>query len=195
MQKQSSLRQRLITGCLVAIVAAGAATSVSAHSPAPLALADRAADNLESIDCPVAADVVISDSWGDVRSGGRRHEGVDIAADRGTPVLAARSGAAEFKQTPAGGKSVWLTTSSGDKFFYAHLDAWNGESRDVTRGDVLGFVGSTGNARGPHLHFETRPSGLAVNPYPATSAACATQTDDAVASVPNVDIPGGQRLR
>lgn len=133
MREQPSFRQRLITGCLVAIAVAGASTSVSAHSPAPLALAGRAVDNLESIDCPVAADVVISDSWGDARSGGRRHEGVDIAADRGTPVLAARSGAADFKQTPAGGKSVWLTTSSGDKFFYAHLDAERRESRRHAR--------------------------------------------------------------
>lgn len=179
MPEQPFLRRRLITGCVVAIVAAGAATSVSAHNPAPVALADRIADNLGSIACPVASDVAINDSWGDARSGGRRHEGVDIAADRGTPVLAARSGAAEFKQTRAGGKSVWLTTSAGDKFFYAHLDAWNGESRDVMRGEVLGFVGSTGNAGGPHLHFETRPSGRAVNPYPATSAACAAQPDAA----------------
>jgi murein DD-endopeptidase MepM/ murein hydrolase activator NlpD len=76
---------------------------------------------------------------------------------------------AEFKNTGAGGKSVWLTTADGDKFFYAHLDQWEGESRDVDLGEVIGYVGSTGNAGGPHLHFEVRPSGEAINPHSPTA--------------------------
>ena len=100
-----------------------------------------------------------------------------MVAPRGTPVVAALAGFAEFKNTSAGGKSVWLTTTNGDKFFYAHLDAWEGVSRDVAQGDVIGYVGSTGNAGGPHLHFEVRPGGRAVNPYPPTAAACAPRTD------------------
>lgn len=96
-----------------------------------------------------------------------------MAAERGTGVVAALSGFAEFKNTGAGGKSVWLTTADGDKFFYAHLDEWEGASRDVVQGETLGYVGSTGNAGGPHLHFEVRPGGVAINPFPPTAAACA----------------------
>jgi murein DD-endopeptidase MepM/ murein hydrolase activator NlpD len=128
---------------------------------------------LDSMVCPVAGDSTFSDSWGDARSGGRRHEGVDMAALRGTRVVATLAGFAEFKNTEAGGKSVWLTTPDGDKFFYAHLDEWEGESRDVVEGETIGYVGSTGNARGPHLHMEVRPGGVAINPYPPTAAACA----------------------
>jgi murein DD-endopeptidase MepM/ murein hydrolase activator NlpD len=127
--------------------------------------------------CPLAVESDFVDSWGDRRSGGRGHEGVDMPAARGTAVLAARSGFAEFKVSNAGGKAIWLTTPNGDKFYYAHLDAWEGTSREVRRGDVVGYVGSTGNARGDHLHFETRPGGIATNPYPIVSAAC-TDTPD-----------------
>ena len=58
-----------------------------------------------------------------------------MLADRGTPIVATLAGFAEFKNTGAGGKSVWLTTADGDKFFYAHLDEWEGESRDVDLGE------------------------------------------------------------
>jgi murein DD-endopeptidase MepM/ murein hydrolase activator NlpD len=127
--------------------------------------------------CPVAGDATFSDSWGDARSSGRRHEGVDMAANRGTSVVATLAGFAEFKNTSAGGRSVWLTTPDGDKFFYAHLDRWEGVSREVTSGEVIGYVGSTGNAGGPHLHFEVRPAGVAVNPYPPTANACAPRPE------------------
>jgi murein DD-endopeptidase MepM/ murein hydrolase activator NlpD len=127
--------------------------------------------------CPVTGDSTFSDSWGDVRSSGRRHEGVDMAATRGTPVVATLAGLAEFKNTSAGGRSVWLTTPDGDKFFYAHLDRWEGVSREVARGEIIGYVGSTGNAGGPHLHFEVRPGGVAVNPYPPTANACAPRPE------------------
>ncbi len=151
------------------------AAPVSAHDAARTGVSDDAPTALDAMACPVAEQAEFSDSWGDRRSGGRRHEGVDIAAGRGTPVVAALAGFAEFKNTSAGGKSIWLTTPSGDKFFYAHLDGWEGDSREVDQGDVLGYVGSTGNARGPHLHFEVRPGGRAVNPYPPTLAACERQ--------------------
>ena len=106
-----------------------------------------------------------------------------MLAPRGTPVVAALAGFAEFKDTSAGGKSIWLTTPDGDKFFYAHLDGWEGVSRDVAQGETVGYVGSTGNARGPHLHFEVRPGGRAVNPYPPTSVACAPAADAGRAAI------------
>lgn len=122
--------------------------------------------------CPVAGPSSFIDSWGDARSSGRRHEGVDMEADRETPVVAVRDGSAEFKRSNLGGNAIWLTAPTGERFYYAHLDDWAGESREVHAGEVIGYVGQTGNARGDHLHFETRPGDAAVNAFPLVDAAC-----------------------
>ena len=89
-------------------------------------------------------------------------------------MLAARDGDAEFKRSNNGGNAIWLVTPSGERFYYAHLDAWEGTSRTVVAGEVIGYVGSTGNAKGDHLHFETRAGDGAVNPYPYVENACDT---------------------
>ena len=172
MRTSTLLHRRALAGSALAIAVAMLAAPASAHDTGRATVSDDAPRALDAMACPVAEQADFSDSWGDRRSGGRRHEGVDMAAERGTPVVAALAGFAEFKNTGAGGKSIWLTTPSGDKFFYAHLDAWEGESREVAQGDVVGYVGSTGNAGGPHLHFEVRPGGRAINPYPPTRVAC-----------------------
>ncbi len=124
--------------------------------------------------CPVAGASTFIDSWGDARSSGRRHEGVDMEADHATPVVAVRDGSAEFKRSNLGGNAIWLTTPIGERFYYAHLDDWAGTSREVRAGEVIGYVGQTGNARGDHLHFEARPGDAAVNAYPLVDAACGT---------------------
>jgi murein DD-endopeptidase MepM/ murein hydrolase activator NlpD len=174
---------RVLVGAVLIAAGPVIAAPASAHQ-APQAQQDAGtAELLESMTCPVAGEAEFADSWGDRRSGGRRHEGVDMAADRGTPVVATVAGFAEFKNTTAGGRSIWLTTPRGDKFFYAHLDRWEGDSRNVANGEIIGYVGSTGNAGGPHLHFEVRPGGQAVNPFPPTSAACSS-ADDARSDVP-----------
>ncbi|MDW3215689.1 MAG: M23 family metallopeptidase [Ilumatobacteraceae bacterium] len=122
--------------------------------------------------CPVAGPNSFIDSWGDARSSGRRHEGVDMEADHATPVVAVRDGSAEFKRSNLGGNAIWLTAPTGERFYYAHLDDWAGESRVVQAGEVIGYVGQTGNARGDHLHFEARPGDTAVNAYPLVDIAC-----------------------
>lgn len=111
--------------------------------------------------------------WGANRDGGRRqHEGVDIFAPRGTPVVAAADGYVNrVNTTPRGGKVVWLRDADrGQSLYYAHLDSQVVRSGMRVRiGDTLGFVGNTGNARGtpPHLHFGIYRRGEgAVDPYP-----------------------------
>lgn len=177
MRFHSSRLHRTLVCSAVVLAGTAIGSTANAHDATPATSTTDVTAALDTMLCPIAGDSTFSDSWGDARSGGRRHVGVDMAADRGTPVVATLAGFAEFKNTRAGGKSVWLTTSNGDKFFYAHLDRWEGESREVGRGEVIGSVGSTGNAGGPHLHFEVQPGGVVVNPYPSTAQACAPQPD------------------
>jgi peptidoglycan LD-endopeptidase LytH len=96
--------------------------------------------------------------FGDPRdAGAREHEGVDIFASRGAPVVAVAGGIARADTNALGGNVVWLRDGAGRRtFYYAHLDRWAfSGSRGVSEGDVLGYVGNTGNARttAPHLHF------------------------------------------
>ena len=103
----------------------------------------------------------LTDSYEAARDGGRRHEAIDILAPRGTPVLAVDDGVIVRVGTNAlGGKVVWETDGSHlFAYYYAHLDRHARglhEGQDVRRGDVLGYVGTTGNAPSatPHLHFQ-----------------------------------------
>jgi murein DD-endopeptidase MepM/ murein hydrolase activator NlpD len=124
--------------------------------------------------CPLRG-AAYSDTWGASRSGGRSHQGVDMLASHGAPIVAAAAGSVHFKQTSLGGNSVWLTGNDGTRYFHAHLSSFEGSDRSVSAGEVIGYVGDTGNARGtPHLHFEVHPGGgAAVNPYPyVRSAGC-----------------------
>jgi len=116
------------------------------------------------------------DSWGFPRSGGRTHKGVDMFAARGEPIYAVQAGTARASTNSLGGRSVHLSSTSGHRYYYAHLDRWafSGTKR-VAQGEVIGFNGSSGNASAgsPHLHFEIRPGGGGpVNPYPTVRAAC-----------------------
>lgn len=121
----------------------------------------------------------IADTWGAARSSGRTHHGVDIFAARGTPVLSATRGVvARVGESSIGGKHVWVIGPGGERHYYAHLDDWApGLHRwQVLRaGDPLGFVGSTGNARGtpPHLHYGIYAVGGALNPHPRLGDAAA----------------------
>ncbi|MDT0690761.1 M23 family metallopeptidase [Salegentibacter sp. F188] len=109
---------------------------------------------------PVASysNSAIQSFWGAQRDGGaRNHEGIDIFAERGTPVVAATSGRITYTgEKGLGGKQVWLRDGRrGQSLYYAHLDSINLVSGSVKVGDTLGFVGNTGNAKTtpPHLHF------------------------------------------
>ena len=104
-----------------------------------------------------SAEAVIS-VFGDKRGATRRHEGIDIKAPKGTPVVAVTDGFIErIREGGSGGRQLYLRDGKGRLFYYAHLDDWSVEEfQAVSAGEVLGTVGDTGNARGttPHLHFE-----------------------------------------
>lgn len=99
------------------------------------------------------------------------HGGIDIFAPRGSGAVAVESGVLErVGWNDLGGWRLWIKGDSGDRYYYAHLDAYAAGVREgarVAAGQVLGSVGDTGNARGtsPHLHFEWRRGGGRLNPY------------------------------
>lgn len=124
---------------------------------------------------PVFGDVGYSDDWLAPRAGTGRHYGNDLFAETGTPVVAVADGTlSKVGVNTLGGNRLWLTDDRGNWFYYAHLSAYAPaavEGARVTRGQVIGFVGNTGQAitTPPHLHFEIHPGGIdaeAINPYP-----------------------------
>lgn len=122
---------------------------------------------------PVAGSkAYIGSVWGDDRDGGKRsHEGVDIFAAKRTPAVAAADGViAAVREGGIGGKTVWLRPEGQNiSLYYAHLDeqlVYEGQT--VKKGDTLGLVGNTGNAKTTpsHLHFGVYGFGGAINPFP-----------------------------
>ena len=85
----------------------------------------------------------------------------------GTPVVAVVAGNAMMKTSELGGNLVTLVGDDGNRYFYGHLSAWEGGSRRVAPGEVIGYVGDTGNARfsTSHLHFEIRINKVPVDPF------------------------------
>jgi murein DD-endopeptidase MepM/ murein hydrolase activator NlpD len=122
--------------------------------------------------CPVAGPNSFVDSFGWPRSGGRTHQGIDMIAAAGTPVVAVAPGNARSASSVLGGLGVVVEhDSGGDWTFYAHLSSFGTMGR-VSAGTVIGYVGATGTTVN-HLHFEYHPSGgAAVNPYSALVAVC-----------------------
>ena len=117
----------------------------------------------------------LSDTWQASRSGGRKHEGIDIFAPRGTPVYAATEGIImRIGENRLGGQVVWVLGPGGQRHYYAHLDRFADVERGqrVRAGTVLGYVGTSGNAAGtpPHLHYGIYQADGAINPYPLLRA-------------------------
>ncbi|HET7487950.1 MAG TPA: peptidoglycan DD-metalloendopeptidase family protein [Acidimicrobiales bacterium] len=130
--------------------------------------------------CPVAGPTTFTDTWGAPRSGGRRHQGVDMFAAEGTPVVAPVAGVVELRADSLGGLAFHLWGDDGTYYYGAHLSAYEGTPGHVEAGTVVGYVGNTGDATGgpAHLHFEIhhgRRRGdppAPVDPTPAAAAAC-----------------------
>ncbi|QJR13825.1 M23 family metallopeptidase [Usitatibacter palustris] len=176
---------------LLAIMATISAVALAMKSPAqaahPLTNPELATDHelLESRQLLIPVQGVerkaLRDNFDERRSAGHKHEALDIMAPRGTPVLAVGDGkVAKLFKSVAGGLTVYQFDAD-EKFayYYAHLDRYAPglqQGQALKRGEVLGYVGSTGNAppSAPHLHFtifRLGPDkrwwvGTAINPYP-----------------------------
>ncbi|MET0267974.1 MAG: M23 family metallopeptidase [Duganella sp.] len=121
----------------------------------------------------------LRDTWGGARSEGRKHEGIDIFARRGTPVLSSTEGiVTKVGSNRLGGQVVWVLGPGGQRHYYAHLDRYADVSAGmrIAAGRVLGYVGNTGNAAAtpPHLHYGVYDVSGAINPYPLLRQAPAT---------------------
>ena len=125
-----------------------------------------------------------TDTWGQARSEGRSHEGTDVMGARGLALYATNDGVISRMSTGGrlGGNVIYVKIPNGTYFYYAHLDSFApgmAAGVPVKAGQIIGYVGSTGDAGTPHLHFEVHPfGGAAVNPYAILKAADACNVLD-----------------
>ncbi len=137
---------------------------------------------IENVVFPIDGDYgrPLIDSWGFPRMTGtpdsHAHQGIDIFAPMGTPLVAAERGVlTRVGVGRLGGLKLWLRGESGTDWYYAHLSDFApdiAEGQVVEAGELVGFVGDTGNAKGtpPHLHMQIHPNGGdPINPYPMLS--------------------------
>ena len=127
--------------------------------------------------CLVGSNHAFTDTWGAPRSGGRRHKGVDVFAPYGSPAYAVTDGRiTDIHAGGNGGKMVYLRGDDGNEYFYSHMSSYASKEGDRVRaGEIIAYVGDSGNARGgsPHVHFEVHPGGGApINPTPFTHRIC-----------------------
>ncbi|HEL3256958.1 TPA: M23 family metallopeptidase [Stenotrophomonas maltophilia] len=178
-----------------AATAAPAKESVAPPATAPAARVApsvaQAADAPSGLLLPVQGVLAsqLRDTFTDARSEGRVHDAIDIMADAGTPVLAVADGMVEkLFDSERGGLTIYQFEPSGRWcYYYAHLQRYAdglAEKQVIKRGEVIGYVGSTGNAsaEAPHLHFEVHVlgpekqwwKGESINPYPLLKQAAST---------------------
>lgn len=122
--------------------------------------------------CPLSGSAY-SDNYGPRGSG--FHYGIDMFAPTGVPEVAVKAGTVSYvPMSGAGGNEAYLAANDGNVYYYAHMSSFVGGPRAVAQGEVIGLVGSTGNASGPHLHFEIRiggANGQRIDPYSTLRAA------------------------
>jgi murein DD-endopeptidase MepM/ murein hydrolase activator NlpD len=140
----------------------GSPAPPSAQTPTTTPAPNGSACGSSTISSPVSG--TVTSNFGP--RGGRNHDGIDIAAPTGTPVRAAACGTVSLAGQQSGyGNMVCITHTSQFSTCYAHLSRFGVTSgAQVRQGQVIGYVGCTGNCTGPHLHFETRVGGRATDP-------------------------------
>jgi len=126
---------------------------------------------IDGMVCPLPGAAYAKD-FGAPRSG-HTHQGNDMFAPTGTPELAVVNGNVTYGDGGGGGMGAYIAGDDGNRYVYYHLSQYVGPPRHVTAGEVIGKVGSTGDATGPHLHFEIHPAGgPAADPYPTLQRIC-----------------------
>ena len=127
---------------------------------------------IDGMACPVPG-AGFTDDFGRPRPGGRTHEGVDMHAPSGIPELAVVAGNVTYGDGGGGGMGAYIAGDDGNRYVYYHLSAYVGPPRHVSPGEVIGKLGATGDATGPHLHFEIHPGGgPAIDPYATLARIC-----------------------
>ena len=169
------------TAALLGLMGAGSLMALPAGKPQ----AAQSVSVSEELIIPVAGvrAAELADSWGQPRSGGRQHHGIDSFAAQGTEVKATAPGKiVKLYLSKRGGITIYQASSDGAFiFYYAHLNGYASDLKEgmtVEQGRVIGYVGQTGNAPVPHLHFEVQTAnaagdwskGEAMNPYPLLKA-------------------------
>ena len=161
--------ERLQAALVARAPAPAAPTSSGAAAPAP----PRPSG---SMTCPIGGATSFVDSWGAPRSGGRSHQGTDLMAASGTPVVAITSGTITLSDYgESAGYWQILSGDDGNQYWYMHNERNIVNGGRVSVGQQIATVGATGNASGgsPHVHFEYHPGGgAAVNPYPLVAPLC-----------------------
>lgn len=140
----------------------------------------------DATECPVKGLVVFTDDFGELRAGGP-HPGIDMHAVPDTPVVAVTDGVWRHDVGGDGGNGAWLTGFDDVSYYYAHFSHYSDAPEGLVKaGDVIGFVGMTGNATGPHLHFEIhrgKPGEQPpVDPFATLLALCSDNLPDAQAT-------------
>lgn len=135
-----------------------------------LSLLQQALPTENSLPSPLPNQHLV-DTWGGARSQGRKHEGIDIFAPRGTPIQATTQGiVSKVGEDALGGRVVMIVGPRGAAHYYAHLEGYADIAPNdwVNSGDIIGYVGDSGNAKGTptHVHYGIYINGSAVNPYP-----------------------------
>lgn len=158
-------RQRIAAEARARARAAAAAAEAAATGYVSSAYVDPSGRT-----CPVAGAHSFSDTWGDPRVPNRTHKGTDMVAPEGTPLVAMENG---YIWSPnwhwAGGIGLYIRGDSGDIYYYAHMQKYAPGIVGGTRvgvGQLIGYVGNTGNSTVPHLHLGYQPGGGPLtNPY------------------------------
>lgn len=173
----------------MAAVASSATTMAPAPAPPPVDVTAAVSESVASVPVanklliPVAGiqAIALKDTFNEARGSERRHEAIDILAPKGTPVFSVADGtiAKLFNSKPGGLTIYQFDTSEKFAYYYAHLDRYATDVKEgmtLKRGDLVGYVGSSGNAdpKTPHLHFATFVlgpekqwwKGSPINPYP-----------------------------